>query len=151
MLHASRCVLLEASREAQPRSFIDDQRPKPRDHLENTRTWQDEFAKVCPKCASVGLPASDFRYSPGWVTLWHAHAARLLEKEELYDDAFAHWGWSRLINGIPDESYWSTLLYHFRLPITGKLTTYMEGGDAKSGHSYMFSESNFGNNVAPAW
>ena len=75
----------------------------------NSDKWRSEFAVICPRCAAAGIPASDFRYSPGWVTLWRAHAQDLVEKEAVYDDAFAHWGWSKLVNGIPDESYWSTL------------------------------------------
>ena len=47
---------------------------------------------------------------------------------------------AQLVNGIPDESYWSMLAQHLGHRITGKLTTYMEPGDAKTGHSKMFFE-----------
>lgn len=64
-----------------------------------------------------------------------------MDNEAKYDEAFATWSWSKLVNGIPDESYWSTLMQHHRLPITGTLTTYMEPGDAKTGHSKMFNNA----------
>ena len=41
---------------------------------------------------------------------------------------------------IPDESYWSMLAQHLGHKITGDLTTYMEPGDAKTGHSKMFTD-----------
>ena len=41
--------------------------------------------------------------------LFRKHAKILLENEERFDDAFMNWGWSKLVNGIPDETYWSTL------------------------------------------
>ena len=47
----------------------------------------------------------------------------------------------QLVNGIPDESYWSMLAQHLGHRITGALTTYMEEGDAKTGHSRMFYEA----------
>lgn len=46
-------------------------------------------------------------------------------------------GWR---NGIPDESYWSTLALKLGFGIRGELATYMEPGDAKTGHSKMFRE-----------
>ena len=49
-------------------------------------------------------------------------------------------GWSKLVNMIPDESYWSMLAQHLGHKITGDLTTYMEPGDAKTGHSKMFTD-----------
>ena len=137
---ATHAYLLNASKASTHKSFIEDKRPRPPEQIADSPTWKEEFAKVCPRCASVGLPSRDFRYSPGWVTLWHEHAAMLLAKEAVYDEAFATWGWSKLINGIPDESYWSSLLQHFGAPITGTLTTYMEPGDARTGHSKMFTE-----------
>ena len=48
---------------------------------------------------------------------------------------------------IPDESYWSMLAQHLGHHITGDLTTYMEPGDPKTGHSAMFRESD----VARLW
>ena len=161
--------------------------------IANDAEWQREFASTCPRCAAAGLTAADFRYSPGWVTLWRKHAKELVAKEHLYDDMISHWGWSKarappptpharprerprerlhrlmtrtpptratptrarrlltfgcrgavavaqLVNGIPDESYWSMLAQHLGHRITGKLTTYMEPGDAKTGHSKMFFE-----------
>lgn len=45
-----------------------------------------------------------------------------------------------MVNGIPDETYWSTLANLHGHPITGALTTYMEPGDPKTGHSKMFTE-----------
>ena len=112
--------------------------PIARAQVANDAEWVREFKSVCPRCEAAGLSAADFRYSPGWVTLWHEHAAELVRKETLYDDAFSHWGWSKMVNLIPDESYWSTLAYFLGHPITGKLTSYMEAGDAKTGHAKMF-------------
>jgi len=137
---AAHAHLRQAAAESPPRSFIEAKRPMTADQRDDTPLWRSEFAKVCPGCAAVNLPAKDFRFSPGWVTLHLDHAKALLAKEATYDSAFMSWGWSKLVNGIPDESYWSTLLQHFGLPITGMLTTYMEPGDAKTGHSRMFSE-----------
>ena len=122
------------------RSFIEDKRPKPPQQLANDAEWQREFANVCPQCAAAGILSSHFRYSPGWVTLWHEHAAELVAKESQFNDAISNWGWSKLINGIPDESYWSTLANKLGHQITGDLTTYMEPGDAKTGHSKLFRE-----------
>lgn len=122
------------------RSFIDNQRPLHPEQVAGSATWAREFASVCPKCSAAGIAPANFRYSPGWVTLWHAHAAELTEKESQYDDAFANWGWSKMVNGIPDETYWSTLANLHGHPITGALTTYMEPGDPKTGHSKMFTE-----------
>jgi len=141
--------LRRAAAASPPRSFIEDNQTRwtrndphidSDDQKLNTALWRSEFAKVCPGCQGIGLPASDFRFSPGWVTLWHEHAKVLLRDEAKYDAAFMGWGWSKLVNGIPDESYWSTLLQHHRLPSTGTLTTYMEPGDPKTGHSVMFRE-----------
>ena len=95
---------------------------------------------TCPRCAAAGLSSKDIRYSPGWVTLWRRHAKELVAKESKYDDMLSHWGWSKLVNMIPDESYWSMLAQHLGHKITGDLTTYMEPGDAKTGHSKMFTD-----------
>ena len=113
----------------------------------NDAEWVREFESTCPRCKAAGLGAVDFRYSPGWVTLWRRHAKEVVAKEHLYDDAISHWGWSKLVNGIPDESYWSMLAQHLGHQITGELTTYMEEGDAKTGHSKMFKEED----VARLW
>lgn len=139
---AAHALLRTAAAATPPRSFIEDKRPMTADQRNDTPQWRAEFVKVCPGCASVGLPAKDFRFSPGWVTLWWEHAKALLDTESKYDSVFASWGWSKLVNGIPDETYWSTLLLHKGLPITGTLTTYMEPGDPKTGHSKTFNEQN---------
>ena len=55
-----------------------------------------EFKATCPKCEAAGLAADDFRYSPGWVTLWRRYARELVAKEALYDDAMSHWGWRKV-------------------------------------------------------
>ena len=106
----------------------------------NDDVWKKEAAAICPKCEAAGIQPHNFRYSPGWVTLWHAHAADLVATEQLHHEALTHWGWSKLVNMIPDESYWSTLANKFGHQITGELTTYMEPGDAKTGHSKLFRE-----------
>ena len=139
---AAHALLRTAAAATPPRSFIEDKRPMTADQRNDTPQWRAEFVKVCPGCAGVGLPAKDFRFSPGWVTLWWEHAKALLDTESKYDSVFASWGWSKLVNGIPDETYWSTLLLHKGLPITGTLTTYMEPGDPKTGHSKTFNEQN---------
>lgn len=121
-------------------SFIDNKRPLAPEQVANSPEWVQEFTSVCPRCAAAGILPSHFRFSPGWVTLWHAHAQELVDKESLHDDAISHWGWSKLVNGIPDESYWSTLALKLGFGIRGQLATYMEPGDAKTGHSKMFRE-----------
>ena len=107
---AAHAHLRRAAAATTPRSFIEGKREMTEDQRRDTPLWRSEFAKVCPRCEAVGLPASDFRFSPGWVTLYADHAKVLLEHEATYDDAFFNWGWSKLVNGIPDESYWSTLM-----------------------------------------
>ena len=57
----------------------------------------------------------------------------LLEHEEKYRPAFSNFGFDKLVNGIPDESYWSTLAQHHGMALHEALTTYMEDGDAKTG------------------
>ena len=75
--------LRRAAAASPPRSFIEDNQTRwtrndphidSDDQKLNTALWRSEFAKVCPGCQGIGLPASDFRFSPGWVTLWHEHA-----------------------------------------------------------------------------
>ena len=122
------------------KSFVENKRPLAKEQVENSAEWVSEFGKVCPYCAAAGILPSHFRYSPGWVTLWHAHAQQLVDMEVLHNQSISTWGWSKLVNGIPDESYWSTLANKLGHPIHGELTTYMEPGDAKTGHSRMFRE-----------
>lgn len=78
------------------RSFIDDKRPKPPQQIANDPEWKKEFETTCPRCAAAGLTSKDFRYSPGWVTLWRRHAKELVAKESKYDDMLTHWGWSKV-------------------------------------------------------
>ena len=110
---------------------------------EQSDEWRREFeTTVCTRCRSIGILASSFRFSPGWVTLYRAHAALLVRQQASFDDAFAHWTNSKLAPWCTDEVYWSTLLQHLHQPVTGGLMTYMEPGDAKTGHSRMFREAN---------
>ena len=52
-------------------------RPPPPEERDNTPAWQAAFKTTCPRCAEVGIPPTDFRYSPGWVGLWRDHAKML--------------------------------------------------------------------------
>jgi hypothetical protein len=93
---------LRGAARAEPRaSFIEEKRRKSKEQLKDSPLWRSEFAKICPRCEAAGIPASAFRFSPGWVTLWHEHAATLLANEARFDEVFATWGWSKLVNGIP--------------------------------------------------
>ena len=90
---------------------------------------------------SGSCPLSTWLRGVNRTTLWRTHAEELVAKEQQFDDAISHWGWSKLVNGIPDESYWSTLAQKHGHQITGTLTTYMEAGDPKTGHSKLFTEA----------
>ena len=85
-------------------------------------------------------PTAPSRPRGSWVGLYREHANRLLESEDTWRPVFTNFNFDKLVNGIPDESYWSTLAQHYSLPIWDHLLTYMEPGDPKTGHSAMFFE-----------
>ncbi|KAL1518809.1 hypothetical protein AB1Y20_003089 [Prymnesium parvum] len=76
---------------------------------------------------STRLTVETCRSTLGWVGLHRSAALRILEKERVYARDFV-----RL--GVPDESYWSTVLFSERLPVLGRPLTYMSWNGKGKGH-----------------
>jgi len=98
--------------------------------------WARHFARACPPCAAANISAVDYRHGPGWVALHRDQVLPLLEREAVHATVFNVTGVDGL--GVPDEWYWTTLVQAQGGRRYNHLLTYMQPGDAKTGHSRMF-------------
>ena len=94
-----------------PRSFVS------ADRCDDANRLRNASIQMVEKC----------RKSFGWIGLHRRAVQRLLLKEKANQPEF-------LRVGIPDESYWSTLLHTEQLPIMGRALTFMSFDDHGKGH-----------------
>mmetsp|Transcript_34837 Transcript_34837/g.76621 ORF Transcript_34837/g.76621 Transcript_34837/m.76621 type:complete len:301 (-) Transcript_34837:1189-2091(-) len=124
------------------KSFIKIDRPVSEAQRTLQPSWVDAFhLSACRGCRAAGIAPEHFRHSAGWVTLWWEHALLFLENEAKYEAPFRSWSWEKVVAGIADETYWATISTVHQLPLWPQLLTYMESGDAKSGHPALFRPS----------
>lgn len=122
------------------KSFIDtERRPLHPLQLANSSDWTAAFREACPGCADAGILPEHYRFSPGWVGLWHPHALQFLALSEATKPAFTNWTYNKVVHGIQDETYWSTVSTKLQIPLWPQLLTYMEAGNAATGHSASFT------------
>lgn len=134
------CAAAHAHLAAHPgRSFNVVDRPLSEAQRGLTPEWITAFTAVaCPNCSRAGISPSDFRHTPGWITLYKDHAHYFLRHEAKLEAAFRGWTWERVVAGIADEAYWGTVSHRHGLQLWDYTLTHMEPGDAKTGHPALF-------------
>ena len=133
------------ARRAGARSFAYADPPSPGVEL-GSRAWAQSFRHSCPQCAAANISAADYRHGPGWVALHRSHVLPILEREPTLEPVFS----TATGLGVPDEWFWTTLVQAQDGRRHNHLLTYMQPGDAKTGHSKTFGPHDLPELVAKA-